>query len=736
MPSASRWTNGVLLMAALLLTITLAAPVQAHGYIVRSIPEDRATLERPPTRIQYWFSEDLAPQFSEITLLDATGQMIAEGEVDAEDVSLMTLRPPTDLPDGAYVVSLRPAFASDGHVVAETRVFFVGEEVSGVTGALASDQAQPLEVIWRGIVLTASSLLFGVLVLYTQVLVPAWGSKKHTAGFLPPRVMSRLTGIAVFAFSGVLIGNVFAIIQNAMVLFNQNAGSVIANNLWNTARIGSRFGDVWNWRMLIVLLIGVFLTLTMIWRNEKPRTIAPFWSAMSWAAGLMLGTFAISSHASGSLIMPWVGILMHWLHLTAVALWMGGLVALALVIPVALKPYDPEQARLALLAVLRRFSSFATKALVITIVTGIYNTLNWLYEPQELTSTQYGISLIYKLTLLGGLLILGGTHHIAARPDQYHNLAERISAWRVTLPLEALFAVIVLASAGYVSATPPPTPGFINLEVETPRASQTVGDLTLEMALAPGGLGVNTYDLRVSGAADNTAVFMRQVRRDEDWRGDWLEAEPVESGLFVAAGDEFDTEGEWLSLIDVLTPEGTMTRAVFAWDINDAASVIETIPPQPQHWIALAAVLLALGWAVTPLFQRFMAILNLNAITGAIIVIGVIATALASVWGFQSINTVLQDNEALLNPPPNPINTVLPDQDSLQRGADQFDAACNWQSDVRLFASLVERLPRTRDDELYTMLREGWRDLPPCAAAADDTPIWDMVNYIRTYEPR
>src|SRR5690349_24537393 len=90
--------------------------VSAHGYLIRSIPEDRTQLERPPARLQYWFSETLESQFSELLLRDDRGNVLAEGGVDTQDKSLLTLQVPQDLPDGAYIVELRPAFAGDGHV--------------------------------------------------------------------------------------------------------------------------------------------------------------------------------------------------------------------------------------------------------------------------------------------------------------------------------------------------------------------------------------------------------------------------------------------------------------------------------------------------------------------------------------------------------------------------------------------------------------------------------------------
>jgi hypothetical protein len=85
------------------------------------------------------------------------------------------------------VVELRPAFASDGHVVAESRVFFVGQEIGGIAGQAATTAAVPLEVIWRAMVYASTMLLFGEFTMYEMILVPAWGNPKHRAG-MPRRV--------------------------------------------------------------------------------------------------------------------------------------------------------------------------------------------------------------------------------------------------------------------------------------------------------------------------------------------------------------------------------------------------------------------------------------------------------------------------------------------------------------------------------------------------------------------
>src|SRR5215207_1973015 len=93
-----------------LTTLLSLSPVSAHGYLLRSIPEDRAVLERAPARLQYWFSEGLEPRFTNLTLRNQKGEVVATGEVSPENNALLAARVPPNLPDGAYIVDMRIAF--------------------------------------------------------------------------------------------------------------------------------------------------------------------------------------------------------------------------------------------------------------------------------------------------------------------------------------------------------------------------------------------------------------------------------------------------------------------------------------------------------------------------------------------------------------------------------------------------------------------------------------------------
>jgi copper transport protein len=748
----------LVVLIALAYLFTSVQPAAAHGYIVRAIPQDRAVLERAPTRVQYWFSEELEPDFSVLNVRDQHGSIIATGSVDTADQTLMMVKLPPGLPEGAYVVELRPAFASDGHVAAESRVFFVGTQVGEVAMAAANNQAAPLEVIWRTLVLSATMLLFGTFTLYALILVPAWGSQEYSAGFLPPRVLGRLNAVVISALALAFAGNVLALIQQTMVFFNVDAATAISGNLWSVVRIGSRFGDLWTARMACLVITAILHGAGLYLRRDYPETVAAFWTANAWLMALVIGTLSFGSHAAGSLLWPWVAITMDWLHALGVAFWAGGVAALVLVLPTALAPYEGEARRLALLAVMRRFSRLAAACVAIVITTGIYSALNWLNTPADLTQTRYGSALLLKGLLVGLLLLVAALHHLALHPalavrlerltvftgvlqrigvDVFYKLMARAGAFAATLGLEVVLVVIVLASVGLLSATPVPEPEFLKRQVETPQQAQTVDDLTITQTIAPGGPGINTLDTLVTRndqPVDGLTVAVQTVNPARDWRGAWQAAEPVDTGLYVTAGDEIDRVGQWWTIVDLTESTGT-TRAAFDWTISADAAIITTRPPTMVNLLALAGVLVALGWVAYPAANRYYQRLDLSPAAVTIALGSIALTIVAVLVGFIGVQDAQRRSEEALFPPPSVVNSVLPDAASLQRGHDLFVAHCAvWPPDSPDFTALVNKLVTMRDNELYQAILNGWRTLPPCTRDLNAQERWDMVNYLRGQE--
>ena len=707
----------------------LAASAHAHGYVLRAIPADRVTLQRPPTRLQYFFSEALEPRFSEIHLRDATGAIIASGGVDPRNHALLTMPAPANLPDGAYIVELRPAFASDGHVIAESRVFFIGEEVGGVSGGRANDQAIPMEALWRAALNLANFVFFGGSALYALVLLPAWGSPQYAAG-LPPRVMRRLRLAVVAALILAIAANIVALVQQSMVFFNADAGQVIAQSLWQVVLIGSRFGDVWTFRMVLLLFSAALLFAAWFYRDLFPWLSAGLWRGLPWLGALFIGASMATSHAAGSLVLPWMAIAVDWLHALAAAFWLGGLLTLTLILPVALNPLDAEGRQTALRAVLARFSRLVAPLVALIIISGVYNALNFIAAPSDLDSG-YGRALGMKALLIAPALLMGGRMRLALRRGSAVSMRP--------LRLESALTLAILLAVAWLSATPVPEPALPAVEIETPRATQIVGDYQITAAILPGGPGVNTSDIVIESEGEpvnDARVHWQLIDPARDKRSDWQLAEHVESGLYMAAGDDIDRAGMWRMLVDINHADGTTSRAAFRWDIRADAAVLASLPPSPLHILALLGVAAMLVYLALPAARRLVAALQLTMASLAIALVAVAVSVAVMVGGALMIAQQQREYELTLNPPPLVVNSVLPDAESLARGAALFESSCpHWREDDD-FDSLLRRMASSRDEFLFAVAKDGWRELGKCESELTDTERWHVVNFLRALETR
>lgn len=709
----------------------------AHGYLVRSIPENRATFERPPTSLQYWFSEALEPNFSVINLRNQSGDILATGGLSENDNRLLTLRVPNDLPDGAYIVELRPAFASDGHVVAESRVFFIGTEIGGVAGVGLTSQAIPLEVISRFIGMTSALILFGAAVLYINVLVPAWGSAKYPAGNLPPRLMRRLNIWFGVGLVGAFVGNILALIQQTIAFFNIDFMSALKPEFWGLVRVGSRFGDIWNWRMLFLVIIAILFGLSIYQRKTQPRTVRAYWSANLWIIALVLGSYSVLSHAAGSLLWPWMAVITNWLHVLAVGFWAGALVVLVGILPTALQPYGDDTRRQALLAVLNKFSPLAAVSLAVVVSTGIYSATNWIFTPSDIQTT-FGGALILKLILVLALIGLGGVHFITLNPALYTRfeaITQRIQGFIPTLRLEAVFVVLVLGSASLLSSTPIPQPDFIQGEVKTPAQQQKADDLTIEMTLIPGGLGINTFDVYVAqnrGHLKVDDINLINVFPDAAYRSERHKLEDVDFGVFATATDDIQAVGTWWTLLEITLSGKATVRYAFEWEIDGKAGVLQSIEPTVINWLALLMILVVMAWLSYPFLKYWFSKLNLDVASSSIALATIIMTVIMMVGGYVIIQQTRDNYAEQLSQPALAVNEVLPDQASLERGKRAYDVHCIvWQIYSKDFNNLRNRLDTIRDDELYLAIMDGWRGLPQCGRHMTEEQRWDVVNYLR-----
>jgi methionine-rich copper-binding protein CopC len=110
--------HALVLTVALLVTLTLSpTDAGAHAVLVRSSPPARASLARPPERVQLWFNERLEPAYSRVSVWDRGGQQVDAGDAaidPGEPTRLVVGLIP--LAAGTYTVKFR-VLSVDGHLV-------------------------------------------------------------------------------------------------------------------------------------------------------------------------------------------------------------------------------------------------------------------------------------------------------------------------------------------------------------------------------------------------------------------------------------------------------------------------------------------------------------------------------------------------------------------------------------------------------------------------------------------
>lgn len=115
-------------MSLVLLPVLLfgAPAALAHAFLDHASPSVGSTLQRAPTKVSIWFTQELEPAFSSITVSDQAGNRVdgSDTRVDSSDATLLqvSLKP---LPPGTYKVTWR-VVSVDTHPTDGTFTFRVG----------------------------------------------------------------------------------------------------------------------------------------------------------------------------------------------------------------------------------------------------------------------------------------------------------------------------------------------------------------------------------------------------------------------------------------------------------------------------------------------------------------------------------------------------------------------------------------------------------------------------------
>ena len=176
--------------------------------------------------------------------------------------------------------------------------------------------------------------------------------------------------------------------------------------------------------------------------------------------GVLVIVPALAGHAAGrdpALMVP-----VDTVHVLAMCVWLGGLVALLAAVPAAVGRLPAGEGHRLLAAVILRFSALALAAVIALVGTGVVQALEHVGSWSALPGTGYGRAVLVKIGLTLALVGLGSLNRRRAVPD-LRRLAggeepdgEPARLLRRAVTAEVVLIVVVLGvTSALVSYAPP-----------------------------------------------------------------------------------------------------------------------------------------------------------------------------------------------------------------------------------------------------------------------------------------
>lgn len=496
-----RWPSHLTgLVASLLVVLGLgllcAGQASAHAELDHSDPPADALLPASPPQITLYFTEEIEPSFSRVTLDDQTGRPIAGvtgNPGPAPTIMLVTI--PRRLPNGTYSVVWHTVARDDGHASDGYFAFTIGTQANVQSVApptsVAAGPPTWLQSIVRWLAFVGLAVLVAIWPVWLFVLRPAISP----AWQVGPDLVRHMCRVAAGGIALALTGDIAVILVEA----DATSGNVVHTAV--TILRGTRVGHLWLLRVGLLLAYSSLLVGAPWWRPWRRRTST--WAAMILTASLPI-PFSLMAHAAAQPAGRATAVTADYVHLLAASLWAGGLVVLVIGFGPTLRALTPSGRRAVLAQAIRRFSLLALTAWGILGVTGLYSAWLQVGNWTGLRTTAYGQALTIKLLLLLPLLALGAfnllivTNRLRSAKDEQ---TARLWSHRFMLAIsvEAALVMSVLLVVGLLTSQAPAR------DVLAGRAGQStvtfqVGGRTATLLVSPSTPGVNRNRLSISGS--------------------------------------------------------------------------------------------------------------------------------------------------------------------------------------------------------------------------------------------
>ncbi|WP_374224762.1 copper resistance CopC/CopD family protein [Micromonospora sp. C51] len=415
-----------LLVAVVTLLLVPASPASAHAVLSSSSPAASAVVPAAPAEVVLTFSETVRKVPDRIRVIAPDGSRADQGEPTFAG-SVVNIPVDTGRGNGTYLVTYR-VISADSHPVSGAFTYSVGAPSEPPVDSGDDGQANP--VVGTAVKVAKFVGYAGLLLVIGPALVLA---------LLWPRRLSR-RGPARLAWTGlglVALATVAAVLLQVPYTSGGGLFDITGDGL--SLVLGSAFGAAHLVRL--GLLAAVALLLRPLLAGPVGRTDLVILGVL--AVGALL-TWPMAGHPAASPA-PAVSVLVDAVHLGGMAVWLGGLVMLA----VFLLPWADERELGAILPIWSRWAALAVSALLLA---GTVQALIEVATPAALVNTTYGRLVLAKI----GLFVLV----IAVAAYSRHLVRTRVAASRPAPVRRAIWAeltitaIVLGVSATLVQTTP------------------------------------------------------------------------------------------------------------------------------------------------------------------------------------------------------------------------------------------------------------------------------------------
>jgi copper transport protein len=467
MTTRGRTVTTLLAMAA---ALALPASAWAHAALLRTVPSASGVVNSPPAEVSLTYSEAVEPRFAIVSVTDAGGTQQASGPPRRSPANPDTLVVPLrHLAQGWYLVYWR-AISVDGHPVRGAFTFAVGPNPGPspqfVIPSTSETAATPTLIVARWITFLSVMSAIGLFVLRMLIARPLIRRVRDTELRWVSIAFAVAAGVALVAIP------VYLLLATAKFALRSVFAIDAIAPLIRVSAFGRGLVDL---ELCFALFVVAALAAIWVDRPDRPqRSIAELLSMI----GALVGAAAVlvipglAGHAAETSPRGW-SLLFDWTHLVTGSVWIGGLIGLLVLwrsLPVARRVAG-------LIVCVPRFSNVAFVSVNLLIVSGVAAAVIHLPTLASLWQTSYGKTILVKVALLGGAMMLAAVNLLRTKPRLAASehlpelgtptsiLLRRLVTAEVVIVSAAIFAAAVLSSL------PPPSKAL----AEAGKASARVG---------------------------------------------------------------------------------------------------------------------------------------------------------------------------------------------------------------------------------------------------------------------